>query len=325
MIAVLRSGALNTVQDLGRPQGLRWGVGRSGAMDCVSLQIANLLVANRRDEATIEIAIFPFEIRFEADCAFAVAGSGLARLDGEPLPSAFARRARAGQVLAIEPTRNGVFGYLALGGGLEAPVMHGSRSTDLKARFGGVGGAALSAGVRVALRAPDAGEVVPERGYGAAPSALPAGASPVGGGGELRIIRAAEWDVFTDASREGLVEGAWSVSREMNRTGYMLTGPMLETRTRIELHSHGIVPGIIQVPPSGQAIVQMADANTCGGYPKIATVIPADLWRLAQTRSGEPLRFREIDWTQGVKAEQVLDRALVELDSFLSDARERLA
>ncbi|MBV8684260.1 MAG: hypothetical protein JO111_15390, partial [Caulobacteraceae bacterium] len=122
----------------------------------------------------------------------------------------------------------------------------------------------------------------------------------------------------------GLFEGSrWTVSREVNRTGYRLSGPLLLTRAPLELLSHGLVPGVVQVPPSGQPIVQMADANTAGGYPKIATVIAADLWALAQARSGEVVGFDLVRWEEAIAAARELDRRLSDIDNALGAARER--
>ncbi len=318
MIRVLRSAPLNTIQDLGRPLGRRWGVGRAGAMDPVALQMGNLLLGNEAGEAGIELALFPFEIAFDADTAFALTGAtAAATLDGEPLPANWSRHAHAGQVLNVQAPRQGVFSYLTFAGGLGIAEVLGARATDLKGHFGGVNGAALTAGQTVALRDAQAQARVPVAGYGTAPGAIAMHTGP------LRVIPAAEWDDFDDASRDAFAREVWTVGREMNRQGYKLSGPTLSLRQRVELLSHGIVPGIVQVPPAGQPIVQMADANTMGGYPKIATVIAADLGRLAQTRPGETVRFELVDWDAAVAAERALDHAIHDLDIALSTARGR--
>ncbi|MBV8682660.1 MAG: allophanate hydrolase, partial [Caulobacteraceae bacterium] len=153
MIRILRSGPLNTIQDLGRPQGRRWGVSRAGAMDPVSLRVANMLLGQEAGEAAIEVAIFPFELRFESDCAFAVTGAGAARLDRHALPANWARCAGAGQTLTLDQGPQGAFGYVAFAGGLDAPERLGSRATDLKGGFGGAGGAGLSPAQTLGLRA----------------------------------------------------------------------------------------------------------------------------------------------------------------------------
>jgi allophanate hydrolase subunit 2 len=109
----------------------------------------------------------------------------------------------------------------------------------------------------------------------------------------VRTLPGAEQNEFTDEARDLFFAREWVVTKDANRTGYRLQGPTLTLKRPLELFSHGIVPGTVQVPSSGQPIIQLADANTCGGYPKIATVIEADLWRLAQTRVGGRIRFAE--------------------------------
>jgi biotin-dependent carboxylase-like uncharacterized protein len=323
LIRILRSGPLNTIQDLGRGEGRRWGVSRAGAMDPVALRLANALVGADPGEAAIEVAIFPFELRFQTACAFSVTGAGAATLDGHPLPANWACRAIAGQILTVDGGSRGAFGYIAFAGGLDIPERLGSRSTDLKGQFGGAAGKPLFAGQTLGVRRAAAGLEIPARGYGVSPAVVPA--RPTGREGEIRIraIAAAEWSAFTDEARHLFEHSVWTVSREVNRTGYRLSGTALRTVAPLELLSHGLVPGVIQVPPSGQPIVQMADANTAGGYPKIATVIGADLWALAQSRSGALVGFDLVTWGDAIAARRQLDQRLQALDKTLRAARER--
>ncbi|HEX4739787.1 MAG TPA: biotin-dependent carboxyltransferase family protein [Caulobacteraceae bacterium] len=325
MIRILRSGPLNTIQDLGRAEGRRWGVSRAGAMDTVALRTANALLGQAAGEAAIEVAIFPFELRFAVDCAFAVTGAGAATLDGRPLPASWALRASARQTLTLDQGPRGVFGYVAFAGGLDVPERLGSRATDLKGGFGGADGKGLSSGQTLHLRPGVQEAGVPAEGYGLSFGALPARRTGTQGETRVRAIAAAEWDAFTDEARRIFENSLWTVSRDVNRTGYRLSGPSLRTRSPLELLSHGLVPGVVQVPPSGQPIVQMADANTAGGYPKIATVISADLWALAQTRSGEPVGFDLVSWEEAIAAMRELDRRVLALDMALRAARERNA
>lgn len=323
MIRILCSAPLNTIQDLGRAQGRRWGVSQAGAMDPVALRVANALLGDQAGEAAIEVAIFPFELRFEAACAFAVTGAGAATLDGRPLPANWARPAAAGQTLTLDQGPRGVFGYVAFAGGLDVPQRLGSRATDLKGRFGGAGGTGLSPGQTLRLRHSAGGAGVPLHGYGLSPSALPARLTGAEGETRVRVIAAAEWDAFTDEARRLFAHADWTVSREVNRTGYRLQGAPLRMTAPLELLSHGLAPGVVQIPPSGQPIVQMADANTAGGYPKIATVISADLWALAQVRSGERVGFDLVGWEDAIAAARELDQRLLALDKTLRAARER--
>jgi biotin-dependent carboxylase-like uncharacterized protein len=324
VIRILRSGPLNTIQDLGRAEGRRWGVSRAGAMDPVALRTANALLGQEAGEAAIEVAIFPFELRFETDCAVAVTGAGAASLDGRAMPANWAVRASAGQTLTLDQGPRGAFSYVAFAGGLDVPERLGSRATDLKGSFGGAGGKGLSTGQTLALRPSVQESGVPVEGYGVSFSALPARRMGVHGETRVRAIAAAEWGAFTDEAQRIFEGSIWTVSREVNRTGYRLSGPSLGMRMPLELLSHGLVPGVVQVPPSGQPIVQMADANTAGGYPKIATVITADLWALAQARSGEAVSFELVSWEEAIGAARELDRRLQDIDNALRAARERL-
>ncbi len=288
MIEILSTGAPNTVQDRGRPGYLASGVSRGGAMDRLALDLGNALLGNDADAAGLEIALFPFRLRFGHDTRFALTGADCrATLDGRPLPPVWTRQASAGQVLALGPPQRGARAYVTVAGGIAVPRVLGSRSTDLKGGFGGLDGRGFKRGDRLDVDTA-AGSGPDSVGFGAA---LPAEAGDERDAVPVRVIPAAEYDAFDPTSRAAFTDGAWEVSREANRLGYRLTGPALAREQPRELLSHGIVPGVIQVPANGQPIIQLADANTCGGYPKIAAVIDADLWRIAQAPIGSHLRF----------------------------------
>lgn len=286
MIEILSSGTLNSVQDRGRRGLLSSGVSRSGAMDLPALDAANALLGNDRDAAAIEVAAFPFRLRFETATTFAVTGAvAEARLAGCRLPPWWAVEAHAGDELIVDPPTAGARVYVALGGGVDVPLLLGARATDLKSGYGGHEGRGLRRGDRLPLGKPPAGRL-PDGGFGALP---PSGRSDPNG--LLRVLPAAEWAEFTEEARRLFATVDWRMTAEADRQGCRLDGPELVRARQRELLSHGIVPGTVQVPPSGRPIVQLAEANTCGGYPKIATVIEADLWRLAQAMPGDELRF----------------------------------
>ncbi len=322
MITVLQSGLLNSIQDLGRTRTLRWGVSRSGAMDPLALKLGNMLVGNSLEEAGVEVAIFPFRVRFDGECPFAVTGAATrALLDHTPLPPDWATIARPGQVLTLAPPTRGVFGYICVAGGVDAPIVLGARATDLKSGFGGREGKALAPGHVLELRALPGRGFVPAAGIGLAPTAMSrdSRSEPP----ELRFIPAAEWDDFEGDGVETFLSSLWKVTRDVNRMGYRLSGPELRPRRTRELLSHGIVPGVIQVPPRGQPIVQMVEANTCGGYAKLGVIIDADLRLLAQMRSGEELKFRPVGWQEAASATRALDRQFVSLRTSLEIMRQR--
>jgi biotin-dependent carboxylase-like uncharacterized protein len=315
MIEIISATALATVQDLGRLGSLGFGVGTSGAMDTLSLRLGNLLLGNEEDAAAIEIPLFPFEVRFLEDCTFAITGAACgARLDGERLPGNWVAQARKGQVLNLTYPSSGSRAYLCLAGGVDVPSVLGSRSTQLRGAFGGWQGRALQRGDRI-----PAGSANDDRlsdfGLESVVAALPL---MLDGLPAMRVLPAAEFECFSVEARDGFFASEWKITTQSNRYGYRMEGTPLLPERALEIRSHGIVPGVIQVPHGGQPIVQMRDAQPSGGYPKFATVIEADLWRLGQAPIGSKVRFIECSYALALDA----------LDSnraYLDDARRLLA
>lgn len=293
MIEIVATGPLNTVQDLGRPGYRNIGVTACGAMDPLALRIGNILVGNPPEAAGIEVQTFPFRVRFSARGVFALTGAdGRATLDGVPLPPWWTAEAQAGQVLELAPPLKDARAYLCLAGGVDVASVMGSRSTSLRGGFGGMDGRVLGAGDCIATGA-TAGGFVPKGGFGVVPPAAALkDVFPVAEGGALviRALPAGEHELF-GADGVRFWSQQWKISARSDRTGYRLSGDPVHPTKTVEMRSHGVVPGVIQVPPAGEPIVQMSDANTAGGYPKIAGVIEADLWRLGQARIGSMLRF----------------------------------
>jgi biotin-dependent carboxylase-like uncharacterized protein len=320
MIEVLSSSALATVQDHGREGYLRYGVGTAGAMDRLALAVGNLLLGNPDDAAAIEIPMFPFRIRFLEALAFAVTGADCSAFLGEKqvLPW-WTMRARKGDVLTIGVPTGGTRCYLSLAGGVDVPVVLGSRSTQLRGQFGGYEGRQLRKGdvIKAVGFEQEVGRdaMAHSTGFGMVPPehALPAPVStPCAEPGEtvVRVLPAAEYDCYEPRSIEAFWREGWKVTPQSDRYGYRLAGPVLASMRHIEKRSHGIVPGVIQVPHNGQPIIQLRDAQPSGGYPKIGTVIEADLWRLAQARIGTKIRFVQTTYRDAVAALEELDRYL---------------
>jgi 5-oxoprolinase (ATP-hydrolysing) subunit C len=302
MIEILATGALATVQDHGRSGALKWGVGASGALDNLALAAGNILLGNDERAAGIEIQIFPFQARFTGDCAFAITGADCgATLDDLPLPPWWVQTASAGQVLSLGIPRQGTWrasrAYLCLAGGVDVPVVLGSRSTQLRGAFGGLEGRQLRSGDR--LQAGATPNMTGRTGFGLCPPALDL---PLTKDGlpAVRVLPAAEYGQYTEAAHHSLWNEAWRVTPQSDRYGYRLEGTPLHPVAPIETRSHGIVPGVIQVPPNGQPIVQMRDAQPSGGYPKIGAVIEADLWRLGQAPIGSRIRFIQTSWDEAI-------------------------
>lgn len=297
MLEVLTNAPLNTVQDLGRPRAIPFGVSCGGAMDRNAFALGNILVGNAPDAAGLEIAFFPFRVRFRQDCVFAITGApAKVRLDAVPLPSCWSMKARPGQTLVMDAPEKGMRSYLAVAGGLDVPRVLGGRATDIKGEFGGFEGRGLQKGDLLPCGGGKTGPM-PANGVGLSGLAP----LPDKNGMELHILPAAEYGEFTEQAQACLVQQHWRITTHANRVGFRLEGETtLQTRRPLNLLSHGLLPGTVQVPPSGQPIIQMADANTCGGYPKIGIVVEPDLSFLSQIPPGGYVTFRLIDQDQAL-------------------------
>ncbi len=279
MIEVIKSGALTTIQDLGRPGFAQLGIPRSGAGDRGSLKLANRLVGNAEGAAALECTLIGPSLLFHDDALVAITGAEIpALLDGEQMALNSAFSAAAGSLLELATTSAGLRSYIALRGGIEAEPVMGSMSSDL---LSGLGPAPLTAGQMLAT-GPSAGEVPA---IGVAAVAAPAD-EPL-----LRVIPGPREDWFGDRALELLAKSSWEVSSDSNRSGARLIGPELPRVRSDDLLSEGIAHGAIQVPASGQPIILLADHPTTGGYPVIAVIASADLDAAGQLRPGQQLRF----------------------------------
>ncbi|WP_336323142.1 biotin-dependent carboxyltransferase family protein [Streptomyces lavendofoliae] len=277
--AVVRAGALTTVQDTGRRGHAHLGVPRSGALDPHASALVNRLVGNGADAAVLETTVDGCAVRPRCAVTVAVGGAPCAvTVDGRPAAWGAPVRVPAGAVLEVGAAVRGLRSYVAFGGGVAAEPVLGSRSTDL---LSGLGPAPLAAGAVLPLgpRRPDAPgcDVVP---WPAAPEEL-----------VLRVRPGPRDDWFTAASLRDFATRAYRVSPASNRIGLRTEGPPLERAVAGELPSEGMVLGAVQVPPDGRPVVFLADHPTTGGYPVVAVVRERDLAAAAQAVPGTPVRF----------------------------------
>jgi 5-oxoprolinase (ATP-hydrolysing) subunit C len=319
MMEILQPGIISSVQDGGRQGYRNIGVTPCGAMDVAAFQVANLLAGNARNEAAIEIALGGIQIKFHSDTVVALTGANInASLDGKAVPPWWVEPVRAGQVLRSTPGPSGLYAYLAIAGGIEVEKVLGSCSTDLKGGFGGIGAGTLKAGTRIGLPKGGNGAQL-LRGFGLNAQKCGLLGKP---GEPVRMLPAAEWGDYAPAMQKRFLSAAWRVQADSNRIGYRLAGPVIECQKPRELLSHGILPGVIQLPPSGQPVVQMNDANTCGGYPKLGVVIEADMGRLAQARPGDTLRFEQVDRESALDARREMEACINRAEALIALARQ---
>lgn len=280
MLNIIRAGLQTTVQDQGR-NGLRGqGVSLGGALDAPALYAANLLVGNRGTDAGLEVTLGECTVEFTRDGWMALTGAGCdAYLDKQRIWTGWNYPVRARQRLVLHRPKRGMRSYLAVSGGIDVPKVLGSRSTDLTGGFGGLDGRRLKDGDVLPL-----GEVrrVPQKSQGIKQLLF---------NNYIRVLPGPEYQEFSPEEQAFFWRTPWHLSPQSNRMGYRLNGHVLRRSSSREMFAHGLLPGVIQVPHGGQPIVLMADAQTTGGYPRIACVIEADLYHLAQIRLGEPIHF----------------------------------
>ncbi|MGO4617353.1 biotin-dependent carboxyltransferase family protein [Nocardia sp. 2YAB30] len=281
MIVVEQVGPLATIQDLGRPGWFDSGVGPSGAADRSSLRLANRLVGNPEGHAAIEVLLGGLALRAEGHATFAVTGAPApATVDGTPVGHACVLELEAGQVLRLGYAPVGLRSYVAVRGGVDVPPVLGSRSRDT---MSGLGPDPLAKRDRLPI--------------GPSPRTFPTVefapvAEPPADVVAVHAVLGPRDDWFTDAS--ALFDGVWEISTDTDRIGARLdrrTGPPLTRKGKGELPTEGMTLGSIQVPPSGQPVVFLADHPITGGYPVVAVIIDADVDAVAQARPGQPVRF----------------------------------
>jgi antagonist of KipI len=301
MSVVVRSaGFLTSVQDLGRTGLRQSGVSVGGALDSHALRVANALVGNDDNAAGIEATLGTVRLHFDEERVVAWCGGAFAVRIGEAeLPSGHAGFVETGDELTMTAPDTGGRAWLAISGGIDVPLILGSRSTDLRGSFGGHEGRALQDGDELALGVKERRfEIADEerrRFQTAAPWGAPATWATTGNRNALvRIARGAHWDQFTPEAQSSLVTNSFSVTSDSDRMGARLDGPELERIDATDLLSEAVAPGTVQVPPNGKPILLLGDCQTIGGYPKIAHVITVDLPIAAQLWLGDPVRFREV-------------------------------
>lgn len=277
-LTVLAVGPQALVEDLGRPGRLGIGVAGSGALDAASLRAANRLVGNPDGAAGVEVLLGGLRWRADAPVTFAVTGAP-APLWVEHRPVAFAEpcSVAAGATITLGTPVTGLRSYLAVRGGLAVPAVLGSRSTDTSS---GLGPPPLQPGDRLPIGPP------PQRAV--EPADAPKQFSDVR---QLVLDLGPRHDLLTRSARTSLTRVSWRVSADTDRIGVRLDGPALTLTSTGELPSAPILPGAVQVPPSGQPVIFLVDHPTTGGYPVIGCVRRADVALLGQSRPGSPVRL----------------------------------
>lgn len=295
IIKVISPGLLSTIQDGGRFGYMSTGFASGGAMDLRAMRIANILVGNNPEDGVIEMTMMGITAEFTCESVIVLTGADMQpMLNDEPVPMYQSIQIYAGDRLTLSMAKSGMRCYLAVGGGFDiAPVM-GSMSTNLKVKLGGWQGRKLQAGDRIPLRRSanlaqqGTCKCVPENDHPQVTT--------------VRVMFGPQKEYFTQDGIDTFLSAMYKVSGQSDRMGVRLEGSPIENKNGVDIISDGIAYGSVQIPASGMPIIMMADRQTTGGYAKIATVITADLHKIAQARPGSYIRFEAVGEKQAISA-----------------------
>lgn len=317
MIEVLAPGILSSIQDYGRFSYAQSGVGKAGAIDGVSLHLANRLVGNEGNTPALEISIItPVKLKFHSSTWISVTGSNcVIIIDGHSQGwHGWRTYIHKGQVVELRPTYNsGMYSYLAVAGGFDVAPTMGSCSTDLKNGIGGHkgDGTPLLKGDKLHLNEPfhTITRAIGVRAF-----------SRTYISSTVSVLKGPEFDQFDVNSQKKFFTQEWEVDSNSNRMGIRLKGDPLEFQSVKEMRSQGVFEGVIQVPPDGQPLVLAAECQSTGGYPRVAVIPQAELWKLAYLPARNKVRFLIIDEEEARKKLSIQQQYLNNVEYLLQES-----
>jgi biotin-dependent carboxylase-like uncharacterized protein len=288
---VLKPGLFTTVQDLGRYGYLKYGIPISGAMDTFSLVSANLLVKNDSNDACLETTLFGPELQALTRTQIAITGGDISlKINGQNVPTWQTLEVQEGDVISFGKVKGGCRAYLSMRGGINTPQVLGSRATCVRGRFGGMNGKQLKTGdiiegfdthsLKVRYSMPE--DLLLQ----------------FTGQFKVHVILGPQADIFTESGINTFLSSPYKVTSEADRMGYRLEGPIIEHKAKADIISDALLPGAIQIPRNGNPIIIMRDAQTTGGYPKIAVAIIPDVSLLGQAKPNDMIGFSKITMSQ---------------------------
>ena len=311
-IKIMNGGFMTTIQDMGRYGYQETGMAVSGVMDTRAASLANILVGNDENEAVIEVTMMGPTMEFTEDNLIAVTGGDLgAAVDGNPIRTYQAVLVRAGQTLKFMGLKSGARAFIAFAGGLDVPVVMGSKSTNLKSKVGGLEGRKLAAGDEIAFCEPKKWlpnmekRVLPAPDFSAKEHTL-------------RVILGPQNDHFMQRGIDTFLNSTYTITNEYDRMGCRMEGNLIRHKNGGDIITDGISFGAVQVPSHGNPIVMMADHQTTGGYTKIANVISVDLPILAQCMPGHKIRFQWVTVEAAQKLYRTQKKEFAELKGLLA-------
>ncbi len=311
-LEVLQPGPFTTVQDLGRYGYQKYGVSISGAMDKFALRVANLLVGNEEGDAAMEATVGGPKLKALQNLRVACTGAGLCpAINGKPAPMWRVLEIQKGEIISFGPPQNGCRAYVAVAGGIDIPLVMGSRSIHTRSNLGGNGRALIKGDI---IKRKDSGIRIQVP----ATWSLPEGLIPVyGKNWQVRVILGPQNDYFTSRGIDTFLNSEYIITPQSDRMGYRLKGPQIGHKAGADILTDATPPGSIQVPGDGMPIILLADGQTTGGYSKIAVVTSADQDLLAQARPGDKVRFQRVTITEAHRLFKEMEKKIQKIKSAL--------
>ncbi|MCA1056119.1 biotin-dependent carboxyltransferase family protein [Rossellomorea aquimaris] len=299
---ILKAGLLTTVQDLGRYGYQKFGVIVSGSMDPIAHRISNWLVGNDENHAVLEMTLTGPLLEFQENSLISICGGDLSpTINGDPVPLWRSVLVKKGSTLKFGRCKSGSRAYLAVAGGIDVPLVMGSRSTYMRAGIGGYGGRPIKEGdlLKHGALQRDSLDMVDyltpyleDRDFTEIDWSISSEFISIHQREKaVRVIAGPEFDFFSEESRQAFVDQPFKISPQSDRMGYRLEGNPLVLQEEMNMISEAVTFGTIQVPSDGKPIILLADRQTTGGYPRIGQVASIDLPLVAQAKPGEELSF----------------------------------
>ncbi len=311
---VIEPGLLTTVQDLGRYGFQKYGIPVSGAMDTYSLRLANILIGNAEEEAGLEITVLGPKLRILARSCIVITGADIdPKIDGHSVSQWVPIDVHPGNILTFGAVSDGMRSYVSVAGGIDVPMLLGSRSTYTKSNLGGYHGRSMKIGDIIKANCL---KTKVEISVKSLPKTLVF--YPYGHVHNLRVVLGPQDKAFTAEGISTFLDSEYIVSIQSDRVGYRLEGPVVEHSNGFDIISDGSSLGSVQIPGDGCPIVLMSDRGTTGGYTKIATVISTDIYKLAQAMAGDRITFTLVNIDE---AENLLRKRETSITQFANSVR----
>lgn len=287
-LEVIYPGAFTTIQDLGRYGYQKYGVSISGAMDKFSFRVSNILVGNAENEAAIEVTLIGPKLLALENLIISITGADLSpQINGFSVPNWCALEIKKGDIISFGKPQSGCRAYIAVAGGIDFPIVMGSRSIHTRSQLGG-NGRALIKGDIIGIKNRIRGDRALSR-------CLPSDYIPIyDKEWHVRVIMGPQSEYFTRSGIYVFLNSEYEITSQADRMGYRLKGPKIEHKAGADILTDATPPGSIQVPGDGMPIILLADAQTTGGYAKIAVVITSDQYQLGQAKPGDKIKFSKI-------------------------------